>query len=84
MNFQLLKILPPTQKNKKYKAIVFYDNKKHSVHFGDIRYEQYYDKTPLKLYSHLNHGNKERRRLYLARHINDKGIAGVLAREYLW
>ena len=35
------------------------------IHFGDSRYEQFRDSTPLKLYSYLDHKDKERRRNYL-------------------
>ncbi len=64
-------------KNIKYKP--FYDskitppNKKYSVyvaggkliHFGDRNMEQYHDK--IGRWSSLNHGDKERRKRYLAR-----------------
>ena len=52
-----------TRKNKKYMVKVDND----WVHFGDTRYEHFFDKVPLKLYSHLNHGDKERKKRYLAR-----------------
>ena len=51
--------------HKKYKATL--PNKK-VVYFGDNRYEQYEDKTPLKLYSRLDHHDKKRRDLYYKRH----------------
>jgi hypothetical protein len=41
------------------------------IHFGDTRYEQFKDRTPLKLYSHLNHNDAKRRMNYLQR---SKGI----------
>ena len=52
-----------TRKNKKY------DVKYNGVwiSFGDRRYSQYKDSTPLKLYSDLDHGDKKRRANYLAR-----------------
>ena len=52
-----------THKGKKY--MIFYGNK--FIHFGDINYSQFYDSTPLKLYSHLNHNDEKRRKSYLAR-----------------
>lgn len=52
-----------TRLNKKYMVKV--DNK--WIHFGDTRYEHFFDRVPLKLYSHLNHNDKERRKKYLAR-----------------
>jgi hypothetical protein len=70
------------------------------IHFGDNRYEQYKDSTPLKLYSHLNHGDKVRRRNYFIRHSkvptkkeaiekelrksNGKINAKILSHMYLW
>ena len=40
-------------KNKKTKKI-------RKIHFGDQRYEQFKDRTKLKLYSKKNHSNKKR------------------------
>lgn len=61
-----------TRKNKKY--MVRISSNSNWVHFGDKRYEHYKDQTPLKLYSHLNHNDKERRHNYLqrAKGIKDK------------
>ena len=58
-----MEIKQSTQKNKKYMVLV---NDKW-IHFGDSRYEQYRDSTPLKLYSYLDHKDKQRRRNYLLR-----------------
>lgn len=38
------------------------------VQFGDTRYQHFRDRTPLRLYSHLDHGDAERRRRYRLRH----------------
>lgn len=74
--------------NKKYKVVIlFKDGRKKTIQFGDKRYEQYKDSTPLKLYTRLNHGDKERRRLYKCRHENNrhtKFTAGWFADKYLW
>lgn len=51
--------------NKKYKVIL--DNGK-IVQFGDKRYQHYEDKTPLKLYSYLDHKDDKRRQDYVKRH----------------
>lgn len=51
------------RKNKKYK--VYYNGE--WIHFGHAFSEQFRDSTGLGLYSHLNHYDKERRRLYRAR-----------------
>ena len=67
-NFFIKYIMPvfkkSTNKNKKY--MVTTPNGK-IIHFGARDMEQYKDTTGLGLYSHLNHNDKERRRLYLAR-----------------
>ena len=55
-------------KGKKYTAILP-DGKR--VNFGALGYEHYEDKTPLKLYSHLDHNDKQRRDLYYKRHNKD-------------
>ena len=52
-----------THKGKKYD--VFYKDR--WISFGDLRYEHYKDTTPLKLYSHLDHGDQVRRKSYLSR-----------------
>jgi hypothetical protein len=47
-----------TRKNKKYLAGV-YDARGELIrksHFGDSRYQHYRDSTPVKLFSHLDHG----------------------------
>ena len=55
--------------NKKYKVIIHYPgDRKKTVQFGDKRYQQYKDKTPLKLYSRKNHNDPERRAAYRKRH----------------
>ena len=46
-------------KGKKYAAILP-DGKR--VNFGALGYEHYKDRTPLKLYSHLDHNDPERRK----------------------
>lgn len=70
-----MEIVKSTRKNKKYMAILA-DNTR--VHFGDSRYEQYKDSTPLKLYAHLDHGNKKRRELYFARHSGTRSKADAM------
>lgn len=47
-------------KNKKYD--VLYKNL--WISFGDKRYQHYEDKTPLKLYSHLDHKDERRSENY--------------------
>tara|TARA_R110002073_G_scaffold335015_2_gene525955 strand:+ start:218 stop:466 length:249 start_codon:yes stop_codon:yes gene_type:complete len=72
---------------KKYKAVVYLRGKKvKTVQFGDKRYGQYKDKTPLKLYSKKDTLDKKRRKAYRARHTYAKPrySAGWFALKYLW
>ena len=48
------------------------------IHWGDKRYEQYFD-SALGKYSHLNHGDKARRAAYKARHKKIKLKDGTYA-----
>lgn len=61
-------------KHKKYAAYIQnrMTRKIHKLNFGDNRYQQYKDSTPLKLYRKLNHGSQKRMRNYFNRH---SGIA---------
>jgi hypothetical protein len=57
------------------------------VHFGDTRYQHYRDRTPLRLYSHLNHGDAARRRNFKSRHERTRHVkysASWFADNYLW
>ena len=87
---------------KKY--TVYVKNKKthkvRRIHFGDQRYEQYKDRTPLKLYARKNHGTRRRMENYFNRHSGEKNRkkaikkekkkskgyynAKILSHEYLW
>ena len=58
------------KKYKKYQAIL--PNGK-EVYFGDTRYQQDKDRTPLKLYSNLDHNDPKRRELYYKRQPKDYG-----------
>ena len=71
-------------KNTKYVAILP-DGKR--VNFGDKRYQQYEDRKPLKLYSNLDHHDKEKRYYerhntyylkYSADYLSKKNISGSL------
>lgn len=76
---------PSNRENKKYKAVVYKDSKKiGTYHFGDKRYEQYKDSVS-NLYSKLNHNDKERRKLYRARHKEGKFPSPAwFSWNYLW
>ena len=63
-------VMKSTRKRKKY-MVIAPDGK--WVHFGSIKtdgtpYEQFKDRTPLKLYSQYDHGDMARRKRYLLRH----------------
>lgn len=53
-----------TTKGKKYDAILPDGS---VIPFGQLGYQHYKDVTPLKLYSHLDHNDNERRRLFRSR-----------------
>jgi len=87
---------------KKYRAFVrdLKTGKERHIDFGDNRYQQYKDRTPLKLYRSNNHGNPRRMRNYFNRHSGTpnrgraielerkkskgKYNAKILSHEYLW
>jgi hypothetical protein len=84
-SFKLLDIAPPTKKYKKYAAKVMLPTGiTKIINFGDSRYEQYKDRTRLKLYKHLDHLDDKRRENYRKRHSKNMGIASQLAMNYLW
>lgn len=80
-------------KNKKTKKI-------RKLHFGDKRYQQYKDRTPLKLYKSKNHNTRKRMQNYYSRHSGTKNRrkaiklekrksngfynAKILSHIYLW
>lgn len=73
--------------DKKY-SIFTKDHKgyKFLLHFGARDYEQFKDSTPLKAFSYKDHGDKDRRRLYFARHglTSDKTSPKYWSNKYLW
>ena len=76
------------RKNKKYKVIVKFKSKTkkdETYHFGDDRYPQFRDSTPLKLYSNKDHGDTKRQKSYFARHGKAKKYsAKYFSHRYLW
>ena len=61
-------------KNKKTKKI-------RKIHFGDKRYQQYKDRTPLKLYKNKNHGTRKRMQNYYSRHSGTKNRKKLLNKK---
>jgi len=55
---------------KKYTAYIKNKNtkKQRKLHFGDRRYQQYKDRTNIKLYKHKNHNTRKRMKNYYSRH----------------
>jgi hypothetical protein len=68
---------------KKYTAIVQnkVSKKTRKIHFGDRRYAQYKDRTPLKLYRSKNHGTRKRMQRYFSRHSGTKHRGKAIAKE---
>ena len=73
---------------KKYKA-TFIDpetKREKTVYFGQLGFQHFKDRTPLKLYSSFDHNDPKRRELYYKRHPVDypKYSADWFAKKYLW
>ena len=80
---QIYTIFKSNRKHKKYMAV--FRDARPIVHFGDKRYQQYKDSTPLRTYAHLNHGDKERRKRYYQRHGKARMYsAKYFSHKYLW
>jgi hypothetical protein len=71
------------RKDKKYRVILTDGSK---VDFGSRFHQQFKDATPLKAFSHLDHGDKKRRDLYFKRHNKDYPPYSPdwLSKKYLW
>lgn len=80
-------------KNKKYSVYVKDNGDVRLIHFGDKRYEHYKDR--IGKFSHLDHGDKQRRKNYRARHegiklsdgsraIDNKSSPAYWSYKYLW
>ena len=61
-------------KNKKTKKV-------RTIHFGASDYQQYKDRTPLKLYAHKNHNTRKRMQNYFSRHSGTKKRGEAIAKE---
>ena len=72
-----------SQKYKKYMAKL--ENGK-TIHFGDNRYEQYKDLTPIKKYKHMDHNDEKRKKSYYSRHGKEATpySAKWFSHKYLW
>ena len=74
-----------TRKNKKY-DVYRKSTKKYITSFGDPTYQQFQDKTPVKLYKHLDHNDPKRKKLYYARHGKDAKFESpkYFSHKFLW
>jgi len=83
MKEKLIKFEKSKIKGKKYTAYVQNKATKkiRKIHFGSSYYEQYKDRTPLKLYSYKNHNNRKRMQNYFSRHSGTKKRAPAIALE---
>ena len=68
---------------KKYTAIIKNNKTKKTriIHFGDRRYQQFKDRTPLKLYQHKNHNTLKRMQNYFSRHSGTKNRGNAIKKE---
>ena len=79
---KLYKPFVSNAKNKKYSVYVKGQNGKPKlIHFGDKRYQQFRDRTPLHLYSKKNHGERSRLRNYYSRHSGVKTRKAGIKKE---
>ena len=83
MKERLIKFEKSKISGKKYTAYIQNraTKKIRKIHFGASDYEQYKDRTPLKLYSHKNHNNRKRMQNYLNRHSGTKKRGSAIALE---
>ena len=68
---------------KKYTAYIQDKKTKklRKLHFGASDYEQFKDRTPLKLYAHKNHNTRRRMQNYFNRHSGTKKRGQAIALE---
>ena len=83
MKEKIVRFMKGVRKGKKYTAIV--ENrrtkKQRKISFGAIGYQQFKDRTPLKLYSSKNHGDKKRMQNYFNRHSGTKKKYAAIKKE---
>lgn len=102
MKERILEFRKSSRNGKKYEVTVenLKTKKTRVIHFGASDYEQYKDRTPLKLYAYKNHNTRRRMRNYFNRHsgtpnreeaieLEKKKSGGIynpkiLSHEYLW
>lgn len=67
---RVVKFMKSSRQFKKYVVILEHKltKKTRKLHFGDTRYQQYRDSTPIKAYSSKDHKDIKRMRRYYLRH----------------
>lgn len=85
----IYKIISPVRKNKKYSVLKYNpetNEYEYLLSFGQQNYAQYRDKTPLKLYSYLDHNDEKRRQNYYKRHGTTNNIESAKwwSHTFLW
>ena len=83
MKERIVRFEKSKRRGKKYTAIVqnIKTKKQRVIHFGGLGYQQYKDRTPLKLYAKLNHGTRKRMRNYFNRHSGTPNRGKAIAKE---
>lgn len=84
-NKYIFKFFISQRRYKKYRVDIYLNNKfVKSVHFGDRRYEHFYDS--IGLYPDLNHNDMGRLQLYYKRHRKNypEFSADWFSKRYLW
>lgn len=66
---------------KKYRVEFSLGKKDYVLDFGQLGYEHFKDKTPLKLYSNLDHMDRTRRKSYLSRSRGIRNGSGKLTKD---
>lgn len=87
--YDFIRFQKSNTENKKYDAILKHKTtgRTKTVPFGDRRFQHFKDTTGLALYNHLNHLDKERRRLFRLRFkksSSKKFSSSYFSYNYLW
>lgn len=89
-DYKLIGFEKSKRKYKKYDGILKNNETDKIIYvpFGDNRFNQYKDTTHLKLYTHLNHNDDQRRMRYITRHrrwiIDGYYSPSYFSMKYLW
>ena len=83
MKERVVSIKRSERKGKKYAALVreLGTGLERVIHFGGLGYAQYKDRTGVGLYSHLDHGDKQRMGRYFLRHSGTRHRGRAISKE---